>query len=67
MNRVAEELTGWDLTEAREKDFKSVFHIIDEFSRERSPDPVRQVLDSGEPVEMEENCILVSRGGQETP
>jgi diguanylate cyclase (GGDEF)-like protein/PAS domain S-box-containing protein/putative nucleotidyltransferase with HDIG domain len=67
MNRVAENLTGWDAEDARGKEFRHIFNIVNERTRDKAPDPVRQVLDGGEAVELEENCILVSRGGQETP
>ncbi len=67
MNRVAESLTGWDVESSREKEFRHVFNIIDELTREKAPDPVKQVLDSGEPVELEDNCVLISRDGKETP
>lgn len=67
MNRVAEDLTGWNVEDAKGKEFRQVFNIIDELSRGKAPDPIRQVLDSGEPVELEENCILISREGRETP
>jgi len=67
MNRVAENLTGWDAEDARGKEFRHIFNIVNERTRDKAPDPVRRVLDGGEAVELEENCILVSRGGQETP
>ena len=67
MNHVAETLTGWRAEEAAGEDFGVVFHIIDESSGERAPDPVRQVLEDDQPVELMEDSVLVSREGLMVP
>lgn len=67
MNRVAERLTGWKAEEASGKDFGLVFHIIDESTGERALDPVRQVLEEGDPVELVEDSTLVSKEGLKVP
>ncbi len=67
MNRVAQELTGWYPDEARGKFFSEVLNIITENTREKAPDPVKVVLDTGESFEMAQNCLLVSKSGKEIP
>lgn len=65
MNPVAEQLTGWGLAEARERDLEEVFQIIDASSRQRSLNPVKRVLQSGQTVGLNNHTILVSRNGTE--
>ena len=67
MNRVARELTGWDPDEARGKAFSEVLNIVNEKTREKAPDPVKEVLYTGETFEMAQNCLLVSKSGKEIP
>jgi PAS domain S-box-containing protein len=65
VNPVAEELTGWDHEEALGKPVESIFHIINEQSRERCESPVEKVLRTGEMVGLANNTVLVSRDGTE--
>src|SRR5512138_447130 len=47
MNAVAENLTGWPLTEAGQRAVTEVFRVIDERTRERVENPVQKVLREG--------------------
>lgn len=67
MNPIAENLTGWSLSEAKGKNFVDVFRIINEQTREICEDPVRKVLDTGGIVELANHTVLISKNGQEIP
>jgi CheY-like chemotaxis protein len=47
MNEVAEELTGWTTQEARGKDLREVFKIINELTRAEADNPVVTVIREG--------------------
>jgi diguanylate cyclase (GGDEF)-like protein/PAS domain S-box-containing protein len=65
MNAVAEVITGWTLEEAKGKPFCDVFNIINEFSKIVVPCPVQYVLETGEPIELEHNTLLINKNGEE--
>ncbi|MHB0875468.1 MAG: hybrid sensor histidine kinase/response regulator, partial [Anaerolineae bacterium] len=63
MNGVAETLTGWKEDEARGLPLGTAFHIVNERTGERVPDPVEQVLRSGLVVGLANHTELVARDG----
>jgi len=65
MNKVAEDLTGWQQHEAVGKPLSPVFSIIDENTREACDNPVKEVLSTGQIVEFGSHTLLVSRDGTE--
>ena len=65
VNQVAEELTGWQEEEAIGKPLPKVFHIVNEFNRQRCEDPVRKVMETGAVVGLANNTILVGKDGRE--
>jgi PAS domain S-box-containing protein len=65
MNAVAEELTGWTLQMAWMKPAKTVFNIINEYTREEVEDPVTRVLDKGVIVDLANHTILIRIDGKE--
>jgi PAS domain S-box-containing protein len=65
MNHPAEEMTGWTLEEAAGKPLESVFHIIDERTRERCEDPAKRVLASGSVMELSNHTALIARDATE--
>lgn len=65
MNEVAEQLTGWKDTESLGRPIREVFHIINAKTRERSENPVENVLKSGKVVGLADHTILISRDGTE--
>jgi len=67
MNKVAVELTGWTLSEARLKPVAEVFHIINEHTRNRVEDPVAKVLKEGVIAGLANHTVLVGKSGKEVP
>ncbi|MGH0054343.1 MAG: diguanylate cyclase domain-containing protein, partial [Sphaerochaetaceae bacterium] len=65
MNKVAEQLTGWQADEARGLPFGDVFKILCGKDRQPCLDPVKQVLEKGKPVELDDDTILIARDGDE--
>jgi len=65
LNKVAEEMTGWGLEEARGKPFSDVFTIIGEKTRQRCNNPLERVLAVGAIVELEAHSMLIARDGRE--
>lgn len=67
MNEVAENLTGWKHEDAYGKPFEIVFHIINEFTRERCPSPVKKTFENGKINKLDDNTVLISKKGDELP
>lgn len=65
VNKIAESLTGWQEEEAIGLPLSEVFHIVNEFDRKRSEDPVGKVLETGGIVGLANHTLLISRDGQE--
>ncbi|GEM_PF-1992578 len=64
-NKAAEELTGWNEEDARGKQIEDVFHIINEQTRQRCPNPVEMVLQTGQVVGLANSTILIGKDGME--
>jgi PAS domain S-box-containing protein len=67
MNRIAEELTGWELREVSAKAVGEVFNIINESTRRKVDSPVAKVLASGNVVGLANHTSLVRKDGTEVP
>ncbi len=67
MNKIAEELTGWAISEASAMPVADVFHIINEHTRNRVEDPVAKVLKEGVVVGLANHTVLVGKSGKEIP
>jgi PAS domain S-box-containing protein len=67
LNRVGEELTGWNYEDAVGKPANEVFHIINEQSRLKIENPVQKVLKNGTSAGMANHTILVRKDGTEIP
>ena len=65
MNKVAEDLTGWPLSEATGKPLSDIFNIVNEMTREHLENPVEKVLSSGNMIELANHTLLISRDGTE--
>ncbi|TCO08050.1 PAS domain-containing protein [Natronoflexus pectinivorans] len=63
LNKIAETLTGWTTEEANGKELEEIFHIIDAKSGNKADNPVRFVLEKGEPVELANHIVLISKSG----
>ena len=65
VNRVAEELTGWDSKEAVDKPLGDVFRIVDEVTRERCESPVERVIKTSDIVALANPTVLMAKDGTE--
>lgn len=65
MNPVAEELTGWPAAEAEGKPLRDVFYIINAKTRQRTEDPVAEVLRHHKRVDLANHTAIISREGVE--
>jgi len=63
INRAVESLAGWLRNEAAGKKLDEVFRIVRDDTREPCANPVGQVLQTGETVEMENRVLLAARTG----
>ncbi|MFA6597463.1 MAG: PAS domain S-box protein [Ignavibacteriaceae bacterium] len=67
MNYVAEELTGWNETEANGKPIEEIFKIITEGTSTNVENPVHKVLKDGVIVGLANHTLLISKDGKEIP
>jgi PAS domain S-box-containing protein len=67
LNKVAEQLTGWPVAEARGKPIWEVFRVIDEASRKPIDDPALRALRERAMTRLESGALLVTRDGNELP
>jgi len=67
MNAVAEGLTGWTLAEAQGRPCETVFHVINEQTRQAVENPVEGVLTHGVIVGLANHTILIRKDGSEVP
>lgn len=67
MNAMAEQLTGWPLSEAVGRSCAEVFRIVNEYTRGHVESPVDKVLAHGGIVGLANHTLLVARDGHEVP
>lgn len=67
MNPVAEALTGWLESDARQQPLAEVFRLIDEATREAVASPLAGVLRDGRAAGLEEGTLLIARDGSQRP
>ncbi|AUB39253.1 CheY chemotaxis protein or a CheY-like REC [Nostoc flagelliforme CCNUN1] len=67
MNPMAEELTGWNYSDAFGKEATEIFNIAHEETRIIIDSPIGQVLQSGVTVGLPEQTILIAKNGLEIP
>jgi PAS domain S-box-containing protein len=63
MNNIAEQLTGWVLSEAMGHPLLEVFNIINEKTRKVCENPVEKVLRSGQIIGLANHTALISKNG----
>lgn len=63
LNKVAQQLTGWSLEEARGRYYRDVFHITHENGDLKLIDPVEKVLSTDQAQLLSSSAILTSRNG----
>ena len=67
INKVGEELTGWNIQDALNIPVEEVFRIINENTRLEVESPVRLVLEKGKIVGLANHTILIRKDGTEVP
>ena len=67
MNSVAEKLTGWTETEARDRPLQEVFRIVNEETRAAVESPVGRVLREGVVAGLANHTVLIAKDGKERP
>ncbi len=67
VNPVAEILTGWATTSARDLPLQAIVRMIDETNRSPAPSPIEMVLREGRNVEMAATVLLLRNDGSEVP
>ncbi|MEE9321349.1 MAG: EAL domain-containing protein [Granulosicoccus sp.] len=65
MNPVAEEMVGWNTSEASGRPLNDVFQIVCEGTRELAPNPVLSCLKEDRVVGLSEDTVLISATGDE--
>lgn len=64
MNPAAENLTGWNNAEVKNKQLQSVYDVINEETGLPFENIVNQIIQKGKPVELENNTILRSKNAE---
>jgi PAS domain S-box-containing protein len=67
LNKVAEQLTGWPMADARGRPIWEVFRVIDEGTRKPVDDPALKALREREVTRLESGALLVTRDDRELP
>ncbi len=67
MNRVAQQLTGWDRAAAKGMLFGTVCVLVDEYSRTRNTRVVQDVLEAGIEMEISNHTLLIAKNGTGLP
>src|SRR6185369_4857452 len=67
LNKVAEQLTGWSLAEARGKPLETVFQIVNEETRTEVENPAIRAIREGVIFGLANHTLLVTREGKEIP
>ncbi len=65
INPVAEALTGWTQREAVGTPLNTVFHIINEETRERCANPFEKIMKTGRIVGLANSTVLIAKDGTE--
>ena len=65
MNGVAEELTGWNLEQAADRDLTEIFQIVNEHTRKPVENPADKVRNTRRIVGLANHTILLAKNGRE--
>ncbi len=63
INKIAEELTGWNREDCIGKHIYVIFNIVNLISGRKVANPVEKVIELRKVVDLEENTILISKTG----
>jgi PAS domain S-box-containing protein len=64
INKVAEQLTGWNQIEAVGRPIEEVLNIVDEKRRTQAENPVPKVIHSGRIIDLPYHSALISKNGE---
>ena len=67
LNQVAQQLSGWSLSDASGRPCAEVFRIVNETTRAVVQNPVEKVLETGRIVGLANHTVLIRRDGSEIP
>jgi diguanylate cyclase (GGDEF)-like protein/PAS domain S-box-containing protein len=67
MNRIAEVITGWNHNQAFGKDLVEVVRLVDQDVAEPIGNLATDAIKAGEVLNLPDNCILITKDGQEIP
>jgi len=67
LNRVAESITGWKSQDAVDQPLESVFHIVNETTRQPGENPAERALKEGRIVGLANHTLLIAKDGTERP
>jgi PAS domain S-box-containing protein len=67
LNKVAEDLTGWSISEAKGKPLDQVFNIVNESTNEKVESPAVRALREGVVVGLANHTILIRKNGEACP
>jgi PAS domain S-box-containing protein len=65
MNKTAENLTGWNLSDAEGKEIASVFKIVNAYTRKEVLNPIELVMKDGKTVGLANHTVLIAKNGKE--
>jgi PAS domain S-box-containing protein len=65
INKIAEDLCGWQQEEALGRHLNQVFQLINAKTRQPMDDRVANILKTGQAIEMDEQLALIARDGNE--
>jgi PAS domain S-box-containing protein len=65
LNTIAENLTGWSIEEAQNKDIEEIFKIFNARTGEKAENPVEKVLKEGKIVGLANHTKLIAKDGNE--
>ena len=65
INNIAQNITEYSLSEAKNKPLGKILNIINAKTRKNVPNPVTKVLESGKIVGLANGTILISKNGRE--
>ncbi len=65
LNPIAEIMTGWTNVQAKGRQIKQIFHILNEQTRQPAPNPITVAIKKNCRVGLALNSILISRDGRE--
>lgn len=67
LNPVASTLTGWSITEVKNRDLTEVFNIVNEQTKEPVTNPVQMVIQKNAVVGLANHTELISKDGKRWP